>query len=109
MAKKRKLHDEHRSGRPAFDYIDAKIIPILEKTAFESARSIAQVLNLDHATMLRHLHEKPGFKSCCLQWVPHLLTGELSVKPTELTGRMIPYREAARKDGWRRLVTGDEF
>jgi hypothetical protein len=28
------LHDEHRSGRPAFDYIDTKIISILGKALF---------------------------------------------------------------------------
>jgi hypothetical protein len=46
------LHDEHRSGKPALDYIDAKTISILEKAPFESAGSIAQVLNMDHVTVL---------------------------------------------------------
>jgi hypothetical protein len=63
---------------------------------------------VDHAAVLHCLLEKLGFKSDCFQWVPHLLTCELRAKRKELTGLMIPYLEAARKDGWRHLVTGDE-
>jgi hypothetical protein len=101
------LHDEHRSGRPALDYIDTKIISILEKVPFESARSIAQVQNVDHATVSHRLHEKLGFKSYCLRWVPHLLTSKFGAKRRELTG-LIPYLEAAKKDSWRHLVMGDQ-
>jgi predicted alpha/beta-fold hydrolase len=50
--------DEHRSGRPAPDYIDTKIISLLEDAPFEAARSISQVLNVDHATVLHRLYEK---------------------------------------------------
>jgi hypothetical protein len=74
---------------------------ILEKVPFESARSIAQVMNVAYATVLHRLHEKLGFKSYCPRWVLHLLTGELRAKRKELTGHMIPDREAARKDGWK--------
>jgi hypothetical protein len=99
------FHDKHGAGRLAFDYINTKIIAILEKATFESARSIAQVLNVDHAIVLHRLHEKLGFKSNCLRWVPHLLTGEWRAKRNGLTGIMIPDREAARKDGWRHLMS----
>jgi hypothetical protein len=60
------LHDDHRSGSPTIDYIDTKIISILEKAPFESARPIAQVLNMDSVTVLQNLREKLGFKSYCL-------------------------------------------
>jgi hypothetical protein len=69
---------------------------------------IAQVLNVDHGIVLHRLHEKLEFKSDCLRWVPHILTSELRAKRKEITGLVIPYLEAARKDGWRHLVTGDE-
>jgi hypothetical protein len=62
------LHDEHRSGRPALDYINTKMISRLEKAPFEYAPSITQVLNVDNATVLYHSHEKLGFKSYCLRW-----------------------------------------
>jgi hypothetical protein len=51
------LHDDHRSGRPALDYIDGKIISILAKVPFESANSIGQVLNMDDATVFHRLHD----------------------------------------------------
>jgi hypothetical protein len=78
------LHDKHRSGRPAPDYIDTKIISIIEEAPFESVRSIAQVLNVDHATELHRLYEKLGFNFYCLRWVPHLLTGKLRAKYEEI-------------------------
>jgi hypothetical protein len=59
------LHDDHHSGRALLDYINTKIISILENAPFESARSTAQVLNVDHATVLHCLREKLGFKSYC--------------------------------------------
>jgi hypothetical protein len=102
------MHDEPRSGRPVLDHIDTKIVSMLEKAPFESARSIAQVLNVDHATVLHHLTERLGLKSYCLRWVPHLLTDDLKAKRKEFAEQMIPYLEAARKDGWKHLVTGDE-
>jgi hypothetical protein len=83
------LHDGHPSVRPAFDYIDTKIISILKKAPFESARSIAQVLNVNHATLLHYLHEMFEFKSYCLRWWPHTLTGERKAKSKELMVPMI--------------------
>jgi hypothetical protein len=90
------------------DYGNTKIVSILKKAPFDSARSIVQVLNVDHTIVSCHLHEKLGFKSSCLQWVPHLLIGEFRAKRKELKELMIPSREAAIKDGWRHLVTSDE-
>jgi hypothetical protein len=52
------VRDEHRFGRPDFDYIDAKIIFMLEKAPFESACSIADTLNVHRGTMSNHLQEK---------------------------------------------------
>jgi histone-lysine N-methyltransferase SETMAR len=102
------LHDEHRPGRPPLDHIDSRILALLDRAPFESARSMAEVLHVDHATILRHLHEKLGFKSYCVRWVPHLMSDELRATRKECAAQMIPYLEAARDDGWRHLVTGDE-
>jgi histone-lysine N-methyltransferase SETMAR len=49
------LHDEPRSGRPALECIDIQILSRLEKAPFESAHSIAQVLNVNHITVLYRL------------------------------------------------------
>jgi hypothetical protein len=47
--------------------------------------------------IVHRLHEKLGFKSSCLRWVPHLLTGELRAKRKEVTVPMIPYCEVPEK------------
>jgi DNA-binding MurR/RpiR family transcriptional regulator len=56
------FHDEIRTGRPAIDDINAKILAILNKSPFESARSIAERLCVSHATVLNQLHLSIGFK-----------------------------------------------
>jgi hypothetical protein len=45
------LHDEIRSGRPALDELDARILAILSKSPFESARSIAETLFVIHHSL----------------------------------------------------------
>jgi hypothetical protein len=46
------LHDEIRSGRPLLDDLDGKILAILNKSRFESAYSISEILLLVHSTVL---------------------------------------------------------
>jgi hypothetical protein len=66
------LHDEIRIGRLPLDDLDdlndlddldAKILAILDKSPFESARSIAETLHVAHSAMLLHLHDSIGFRS----------------------------------------------
>jgi transposase len=102
------LRDEHRTGRPSLGNLDTQILSILEKEPFESARSIAHTLGVDHTTVLDHLQEKLGFKPYNLRWVPHLLTEDLKAKRKEISTLIIPYIENAKRDGWRHFVTGDE-
>jgi hypothetical protein len=85
-----------------------RLSPYWRRRSFESESSIAQVLNVDHATGLHGLHEKLGFKSYCLRRVLHVLIGELKAKCKKLTRPMIPDIETARKDGWKHLVMGDQ-
>jgi hypothetical protein len=54
------LHDEIRTGRPPLDDIDAKILAILDKSPFGSARSIAERLFVSHTTGLYYLHLSVG-------------------------------------------------
>jgi hypothetical protein len=74
------LHDEIRTGRPPLDDLDAKILAILDKSSFESARSIAATLCVAHSTVLLYLHDSIGFRSFHLYWMPHLLTHNLREK-----------------------------
>jgi hypothetical protein len=68
------LHDEIRTGRSPLDYLDAKILGILDKSFFESACSIAETLIIVYSIVLLHLHDSNSFRSFHLYWVLHLLT-----------------------------------
>jgi hypothetical protein len=57
------LYDEIRTGRLPLDDLDAKIMAILDKSSFESARSIAETLDIAHSTVLLYLHNSVGFRS----------------------------------------------
>jgi hypothetical protein len=74
------LHDEIRTGRPPLDDLDAKILTILNKYPFESARLISETLCIVYSTILLHSHDSIGFKSFHLYWVPYLLTDDLREK-----------------------------
>jgi hypothetical protein len=60
------LHNDIHNGRLPLDDLDVKILAILDKSPFESARSIAETLSIAHSIVLLHLH-----------WMPHLLTHNL--------------------------------
>jgi transposase len=71
------LHDEPRTGRPSTENHPTKIQELLDENPFESARSMAEILQVSHSTVLKHLHEDFRFQSFHLRWVPHVLTPEL--------------------------------
>ncbi|GFR27507.1 histone-lysine N-methyltransferase SETMAR [Trichonephila clavata] len=52
-----------------------KITEIIEVDQHISSRSITQKLNIDHMTVLNHLHI-PGFDMNLNVWVPHQLNRE---------------------------------
>jgi hypothetical protein len=60
-----------------------KILAILDKSLFESARSIAETLYVGLAIVLRCLYDFIGFRSFHLHWVPHILTVGLREKRIE--------------------------
>jgi transposase len=58
--------------------------------------------------MLEHLHMSIGFKSFHLRSVPQLLTDDLTQQRKEHASAMLPFLDAAQRDGWHHLVIGDE-
>jgi hypothetical protein len=56
------LHDEIHTGRPPLDDVDAKILAILNKSPFESACSIAEMLRVSRTIVLNYLHLSIGLK-----------------------------------------------
>jgi hypothetical protein len=57
------LHNEIGTGRLPLDDLDAKILVILDKSPFESARSIVETPCVAHSIVLLHLRDSIGFRS----------------------------------------------
>jgi hypothetical protein len=93
------LHDEIRAGRLPLGDLDIKILATLDKSPFESARSIAETLRVAHSIVLLHLHDSIGFRSFHLYWVPHLLTHDLPEKQMEYAQAMPSVLLVAERDG----------
>ena len=66
------VKDEPRPGRPIVEKVD-EILKKIEVDRHISSRDIATELNIDHKTVLNHLH-KTGYQKNLDTWVPHELT-----------------------------------
>jgi hypothetical protein len=56
-ARTRRLHDEVPSGRPSIDFLDIRILTLLNEQPFHSVYEIAEVLCVSDSTILSHLRE----------------------------------------------------
>jgi hypothetical protein len=54
------IHDELRSERLPVDFLEIQILSNLEKYPFHSADSLAEILKVSHATILKHLDDALG-------------------------------------------------
>jgi hypothetical protein len=99
------LHDELRPGGPPVPDLTRGIQEVLDHSPFESAPSIADILQVSRSTVLKHLHDDLGFRCFYLCWVPHLLTPELKEQRRGYAREIIPILEAVTKDGWHHFVT----
>ena len=69
------MKDEPRSDRPIIEKKSDEIMIKVERHKHVSTVEIARELDIDHKTVLNHLH-KAGYKKKLDVWVPH----ELSVR-----------------------------
>jgi histone-lysine N-methyltransferase SETMAR len=102
------MHDEPRSGRPPVDFLDIQILSNLEKYPFHSADSLAEILKVSHATILKHLHDALGMKNFHLRWIPHQLTEQVRAERIEKCQELLPLLERMEASNFRNIVTGDE-
>jgi hypothetical protein len=51
------LDDEPQSGRPPIDFLDAQILSSLEKHPFHTTYSLAEIFDVSHTTILKHLRQ----------------------------------------------------
>jgi hypothetical protein len=61
------IHDEPHPGRPPAADFKRRTQEVLDHNPFESARSIAEILQISHSTLLKHLQEDLGFQCCSLR------------------------------------------
>jgi DNA-binding Lrp family transcriptional regulator len=54
------LHNEVRSGRPPIDFLDIRILALLDEQLFHSVNSPAEALGVSHLTVLSHLRKSLG-------------------------------------------------
>jgi DNA-binding Lrp family transcriptional regulator len=56
------MHDDVRSRRPPIDFLDIRILALLDEQPFHSVYSIAEALGASHSTILSHLRESHDVK-----------------------------------------------
>ena len=98
------VKDEPRPGRPIVEKVD-EILQKVEVDRHISSRHMATELNIDHKTVLNHLH-KTGYQKKLDVWVPH----ELAEK--NLMDRVSNYESLLKRNEivpfLERMITGDE-
>ena len=99
------VKDEPRPGRPIVEKVD-EILRNIEVNRHISSRDITTELNIDHKTVLKHLH-KTGYQKKLDTWVPH----ELTVK--NLMDRVFICESLLKPNDvepyfFKRMITGDE-
>jgi histone-lysine N-methyltransferase SETMAR len=102
------MDDEPRAGRPPIDFLDIQILSNLEKYPFHSAYSLAEILKVSHATILKHLHDALGMKHFHLRWIPHQLTEQLRAERVKKCRDLLPLLERMEASNFHNIVTGDE-
>lgn len=98
------VKDEVRSGRPVTDKISA-IFEKVEQDRHISSYDIAEELDVDHKTVLRHL-QKSGYKKKLDIWVPHDLTERNLIQRVSICDSLLKRNNA--EPFLKRLITGDE-
>ena len=98
------VRNEER-GRPPKKFEDTDLQGILDEDDTLSQREMAEMLNVDRATISRHLHAMGKIQKCG-KWVPHELT-ERQMENRKITCEILLERHE-RKGFLYRIVTGDE-
>ena len=98
------VKDEPRPGRPIVEKVD-EIRYKIEVDRHISSRDIATELNIDHKTVLNHLH-KTGYQKKLDTWVPHELTVKNLMDRVSICESLLKRNEI--EPFLKRIITGDE-
>jgi hypothetical protein len=102
------LDEEPWSGRPPIGFLDIQIPSSLEKQPFHSARSLAEILDASHTTILNHLGDLLGMKVFHLRWIPNQLTEQLGASRIQKYQKLSSLLERIEVNKFRNILTGDE-
>jgi hypothetical protein len=71
------LHENMGASRRPIDFLDIRILALLDEQPFHSTYSIAEALGVSHSMTLSYLRESLGMKDFHLCWIPPELTVSL--------------------------------
>ena len=98
------LKDKERPGQPK-KFEDAELQALLDENAVQTQKELALELNVDRATISRHLHAM-GKTRKLGRWVPHQLNGnQLEARITACRKHLAEHKN---RSFLHRIVTGDE-
>jgi hypothetical protein len=95
------------SSRPPLEYIDARILRVLESEPSASVRTITEFLKIHASTVHLHLIISLNMKSHYFKWIPHCLD-DLRPKQIEGARQLFDVVNAQERCHSRDLITGDE-
>jgi hypothetical protein len=102
------LDDEPQTGRPPIDFLDIQTLSSLEKQPFQSADSLAEILDVSHKMILNQLRNSLGIKLVHLRWIPDQLTEQLCASRIQKCQELLPLPEKMEANKFRNILTGDE-
>lgn len=100
-----KLQDAERSGRPSNDFLNDEIEEFIRNDKHASSREIAEVLDVHHSTICRHLRDM-GKEYLVNIWVPHQLSDANKTNRINTCQQLL--RMHQHDDFLCRIVTVDE-
>ena len=104
---KNNIDDQLRSGRPIHIKDEDKILEILNREPFSSARDISESSKIHYSTVCFKLNKVMGFKLVSFRYVPHELTAEQKLNRVKMAKDILKTLELGPII-WNRLITGDE-
>lgn len=98
------LNDKERSGKPQELETD-DLQALLDEDPRRSTRELAEQLQVDHATIIRRLHELGKIQKAG-KWIPHMLSEDNILQRFNVCVALAAKQQ--RKDFLWKIVTGDE-
>ncbi|KAK6030552.1 hypothetical protein OSTOST_03307 [Ostertagia ostertagi] len=95
---------------PFRDFDEEQLRDLIKKDGRQISRELAEKMDCDHATILRHLHSME-YTQKLGSWVPHELTEETKASRLRIAAQNLARHRAThghRNRFLHRIITGDE-